>query len=79
MARKCNMLVFLLITWLSCAVILCGLHLPALIPCMCWIPDYSIKQHTCEWTSPEPNGTIPGTLEDPDEGSGVHRLGTATR
>jgi len=28
----------------------------------------------CEWTSPEPRGPIPGTLEDPDMGSGVHRL-----
>ena len=26
-------------------------------------------------TSPTPRGPIPGTLEDPDEGSGVHPVG----
>jgi len=31
------------------------------------------ERPTCERTSPEPRGPIPGTLEDPNEGSGGHR------
>jgi len=33
---------------------------------------------TCQRTSPDPTGPILDSLEDPNGGRGVHRLGTAT-
>jgi len=37
--------------------------------------NMDIGRATCVRTSPIPRGPIPGTLEDPDDGIGVHPVG----